>query len=118
MTRIARPVLAASIAAALSAAILALPASSNQGPGAAHAVLIEGFVYRPGALPVQVGDTVTWTNRDIVPHTVTAEDGSWDSGEIASGETWTMTITAETAGSYLCVYHPTMRAALVAAVAG
>ncbi len=112
MTRIARTVLAVSIAAALSAAILALPASSNQRGDAAHAVLIEGFVYDPEALPVRVGDTVTWTNRDIVPHTVTAEDGSWDSGEIAAGETWTMTITAETMGSYFCVYHPGMRSRL------
>ncbi len=112
MTRIARPFLAASIAAALSAAILALPASSNQRADTAHAVLIEGFVYDPEALPVRVGDTVTWTNRDIVPHTVMAEDGSWNSGKIAAGETWTMTITAETMGSYFCVYHPRMRSRL------
>ena len=75
-------------------------------------MLIEGFVYDPEALPVRVGDTVTWTNRDIVPHTVTAEDGSWDSGEIAAGETWTMIITAETMGNYFCAYHPGMRSRL------
>ena len=109
MTRIARTFLAASIAVALSAAILASPASSNQRADAAHAVLIEGFVYNPEALPVRVGDTVTWTNRDIVPHTVTAEDGSWDSGEIGAGETWTMIITDDFAGSYFCVYHPGMQ---------
>ena len=112
MTRTARPLLAASIAAALSAAVLALPASSNQPNTAAHAVLIEDFVFDPEALPVRAGDTVTWTNRDIVPHTVTAENGSWDSGEIAPGATWTMAITAETAGSYFCGYHPEMRSRL------
>ena len=109
MTRIARTFLAASIAAALSAAILALPASSNQRPGATHAVLIKDFVFDPEVLPVQMGDTVIWTNRDIVPHTVTAQDGSWDSGEIAAGETWTMIITDDFAGSYFCVYHPGMQ---------
>ena len=65
---------------------------------------------------MRVGDTVTWTNLDSVPQTVTAEDGSWDSGEIAPGEIWTMTVTTKTiakaAGGYFCVYHPGMRSKL------
>ncbi|TFG88373.1 MAG: copper-binding protein [Hyphomicrobiales bacterium] len=91
-------------------------ASSNQPASAAHQVLIERFAYDPEVLPVKIGDTVTWTNRDIVPHTVTAEDGSWDSGEIAPGATWSMTVTdqtfAETAGAYFCGYHPVMQSRL------
>ena len=65
---------------------------------------------------VKLGDTITWTNRDIVPHTVTAEDADWDSGEILPGETWTMTVTEETfaemSGAYFCGYHPVMRSSL------
>jgi plastocyanin len=110
MTRIARPVLAASIAAVLAAAVFAVPASSSQGETATHAALIEGFVFDPEVIAVRTGDVVTWTNRDIVPHTVTAEDGSWDSGEIGPGESWTMVVAANTASDYFCVYHPGMRA--------
>ena len=116
MTRNARLWLAAMIAVALAAAVVTTTASSNQAAGTAHQVLIQGFVYDPAVLPVQAGDTVTWTNRDIVPQTVTAEDADWDSGEILQGETWTMTVTeeafAEVSGAYFCRYHPVMRSRL------
>jgi plastocyanin len=116
MIKIARLWPAATIAAALVAAIFATTASSHQPHGATHKVLIKDFVYDPEVLPVKVGDTVTWINLDIVPHTVTSEDGSWDSGEIAPGGTWTATITAGTVtgivGSYFCGYHPVMRSKL------
>jgi plastocyanin len=116
MIKIARLWPAATVAVALAAAVATTAATSNQPASAAHQVVIKGFVYDPELLTVQVGDTVTWTNRDIVPHTVTAEDGSWDSGEIAPGATWSMTVTdqtfAETAGAYFCGYHPVMQSRL------
>ena len=76
MIKIARLWPAATIAAALVAAIFATTASSHQPHGATHKVLIKDFVYDPEVLPVKVGDTVTWINLDIVHHTVTSEDGS------------------------------------------
>ena len=42
-----------------------------------HQIAIQGFVYTPASLEVAVGDTVVWTNRDVVPHTVTAESGAF-----------------------------------------
>jgi plastocyanin len=116
MIRIANFWPTATIAVALAAAVATTTANSNQPVSAAHQVVIKGFVYDPELLPVRVGDTVTWTNRDIVPHTVTAEDADWDSGEILPGETWTMTVTGETfaemSGKYFCGYHPSMQSAL------
>lgn len=81
-------------------------------------VEIRGFEYRPAVLRVVPGDTVRWTNHDIVPHTVTeAEVGTvdrWDSGQIAAGESYTKVIAAADLGSYYCRYHPTMTATLEA----
>ncbi|MDH3667795.1 MAG: hypothetical protein OEN23_12780 [Paracoccaceae bacterium] len=104
--------------AAASAAALILAAAAVT-PGAGHAtqsegqqVEIEDFTYAPSVAAVRFGDMVTWTNLDIVPHTVTAADGSWDSGEIGPGESWSLIVTESVAGNYFCIYHPGMRARL------
>ena len=53
-----------------------------------------------------MGSTVTWRNAGEAPHTVTAEDGSFDSEMIAAGGSWARTF--ETAGTfaYVCSFHP------------
>src|ERR1035437_8382808 len=54
----------------------------------AHEILIRGFMYQPDVVTLHIGDTVQWKNSDIVPHTVSAEDKSFNSGLIAPGATW------------------------------
>ena len=101
------------IAAGTAAAVSSLPARTAQV--SQHEVLIQDFVYDPALVAVRVGDVVTWANRDIVPHTVSAEDGSWDSGEIAPGETWSLIVSDGAGAVYFCVYHPGMRSRLAIA---
>jgi plastocyanin len=62
---------------------------------------------------VTAGTTVEWTNRDQVEHTITASDGSWDSGLIAPGGTWRHTF--DTPGTYAvhCTPHPFMKGEIV-----
>ncbi len=76
-------------------------------------VTIAGFAFSPATLIVAVGDTVTWTNTDTAVHTVTADDGSFDSGSLGTGGTFTHTF--DTAGSYAyhCTIHPGMTATIV-----
>lgn len=69
--------------------------------------------YRPERLEVAVGDTVTWTNRDVVPHTVTAQAAGIESGNIAPGASWSTTLRSRAEIDYLCRYHPTMKAVIV-----
>ena len=76
-------------------------------------VEITGFKFVPERPALVPGDIVTWVNKDIVPHTATAKDGSWDSGLIKVGKQWTMTITADMATTDFCAYHPMMKAALL-----
>ncbi|MGI8477693.1 MAG: plastocyanin/azurin family copper-binding protein, partial [Thermomicrobiales bacterium] len=54
-------------------------------PAAQESVAIADFSFTPNALEVAAGTTVTWTNTDTVPHTATADDGSFDSGPLAKG---------------------------------
>jgi plastocyanin len=100
------------IVAALVATITLLLAST---PEAAVTRIVEieikAFKYAPRKPALHVGDVVVWKNRDIVPHTVTALDGSWDSGTIAAGGQWQTTVTAGMLTDYYCRFHPMMTAA-------
>lgn len=100
------------IAVAIATAISAHAAWSERLSVVDHVVPIQDFIYASTPIRPRIGDTVTWVNEDIVPHTVTAEDGDWDSGEIAPGGRWSMTLAADTAAAYYCVFHPQMKAAL------
>jgi plastocyanin len=55
-----------------------------------------------------VGDTIVWTNHDLVPHTATAAGGGWDTGALAQNATGQWIATAGI-HPYVCAYHPTMR---------
>jgi len=54
---------------------------------------------------IGVNNTVTWVNNDSAPHTVTADDGSFDSGNIAPAGTFTFTFTRPGTYEYYCAYH-------------
>lgn len=78
-------------------------------------VAITGNRFTPGSITIAVGGTVTWTNNDTVPHTVTADDGSFDSGLMRRGGTWSKTFTAPGTYTYFCSLHPEMTATVVVA---
>ena len=97
-------------ARALAVALaLAGAAACGSGTGPAHhRVEIRGAEFRPDTVAVAVGDTVTWVNHDVVPHTVSAANGAWDSGAVAPGESFVLVIDRAGAVRYVCAYHPTM----------
>ena len=78
-----------------------------------HVVVIKGSSFSPEKIEIQAGDSVTWKNEDIVPHTATATNKSWDSGHISPGEEKTVEFTTPFFGDYFCLYHPSMKAQLV-----
>ncbi len=76
---------------------------------------IKGFRYIPTPIQVVVGSTVTWTQVDSIPHTVThglpASPGSaFDSGYLAQGQTFSFTFKEPGEYPYFCIPHPNMRA--------
>ena len=79
--------------------------------GGDAAITISGFAFS-GATEVAAGTTGTITNNDTAPHTVTADDGSFDTGNIAPGGT--ATITLDTAGTfaYHCNIHASMKGSI------
>jgi plastocyanin len=76
-------------------------------PVAGTAITIKGFAFQPPALGAKVGDTVVVTNADGTEHSLTAVDGSFDTGRFASG---TKTLTLAKAGrfEFKCQVHSFM----------
>ena len=64
--------------------------------------------FLPEDLTINVGDTVVWTNNDDSPHTVTADDDEFNSGNLAEGATWSYTFTEAGTYDYHCNYHGSM----------
>jgi plastocyanin len=93
---------------------LALPAVLPIAAHAAtHTVRIEGMKFQPERMEIRAGDTVTWVNADLVPHTVTAAARSIDSGSIAPNGKWTHVVRGRGEIDYICRFHPTMKGKLV-----
>ena len=92
---------------------LSIAGGAAHAEGKVHTVIIEAMRYAPEVIEVNVGDTVVWKNRDAFPHTATAQDRSFDSGEIASEGTWKMTAQKKGVLPYVCTLHPTMKAKLI-----
>jgi plastocyanin len=75
-------------------------------------VTIDGMRFQPERIVARPGDTVVWTNRDLVPHTATA-DGAFDSGTLQPGASWRSAAPPKGSHAVRCTLHPTMKAVLV-----
>lgn len=71
-------------------------------------VEIEDFTFQPGELTVAPGTTVVWKQRDDAPHTVTADDESFDSGTMQDRDEFTLTFDEPGTYPYHCHVHPSM----------
>ncbi len=76
---------------------------------ASSGVTIKNFAFNPGTSSVHVGDTITWTNQDVAPHTATAKDGSFDTGTINKGKSGSHIFTKAGTFPYICSIHPSMK---------
>jgi plastocyanin len=88
--------------AAAGAAFAAEPAGAT--------VRMEKQTFVPATITVAAGTTVTWTNSDDIPHSVTADDQRFDSGTLAPGQTFRWTADQPGEIHYHCIFHPSMTA--------
>ena len=87
----------------------------NTMPGAntANTVSIVNMSFSPASLTVTAGTTVVWTNNDMITHTVTADDGSFDSGNITMGAKYSRLFSTAGTYAYHCTIHPDMKGTIV-----
>jgi plastocyanin len=99
---------------------MAMRSASSPGAGAPDApvatdtVVIQSFAYSPATVTIKAGTTITWTNQDQDPHTVTAMNGGpFHSPTLNNGESFRYTFTTPGRFDYLCTIHPFMTATVV-----
>lgn len=85
----------------------------NNNTGSGNAVSIKNMAFSITSLTVTAGTKVTWTNNDGIDHTVTADDGSFDSGNIAPGGTFNHTFSTAGTLNYHCAIHSMMKASVI-----
>lgn len=118
-TRRRLPVLRGALAVLLVGLVLPLQAQAAGHTPLAHRhhpdqasiarVVIKNFAFHPASLTIRHETTVVWINQDSVAHTVTANNGSFDSGPIAPGQTFRHTFLTEgVTVRYHCAIHPFM----------
>ncbi len=92
--------------------LLACTSSPEKVKHKSYNVDIKQMQFQPAELTIQKGDTVTWTNHDIVAHDVTEEKNkAWTSGPLAPGESWSLIVKESV--DYYCSIHVVMKGKLV-----
>lgn len=76
-------------------------------------IKIDNFVYNPQQVTVKAGTTVTWTNHDDIPHTVTSSAGVFRSKALDTDDKFSFTFTTPGAYKYFCALHPHMTGSIV-----
>ena len=91
---------------------IAIAAALSLYLGGAHAaetkVTIDNFTFTPAQLNLKVGDTVTWTNHDDIPHTVVEKNTTFRSKALDTDDAYSFTFTSAGTFDYFCGLHPHM----------
>jgi plastocyanin len=91
----------------------AAPAAPAAGPGT---ITIRSFAFSPQEITVAQGTTVTWTNQDSAPHTITSDTGAPEaisSDSLSQGASFSFTFTKPGTYPYHCSIHPSMKGTII-----
>ena len=116
---ISNTVRSALVAAALGAATATILAAVvlptwAQNAAPAGAVSIDNFTFTPASLTVKAGTTVTWTNRDDIPHGIASQNNGFaKSKALDTDDSYSFTFTTPGTYKYFCYVHPHMTGTIV-----
>ena len=82
-------------------------------PAADTAVKIDNFTFTPQRVTVKTGTTVTWTNQDDIPHTVSSATKAFRSKALDTDDKFSFTFTTAGVYEYFCSLHPHMTGTIV-----
>ena len=116
---IRRSVCIVGLLATVTVATLLLSAASPNSslkaaqPASTVEVKVDNFSFGPATLTVAVGTTVTWTNRDDIPHTIVSTDKAFKSKVLDTDEKFSFTFSKAGTYPYFCSIHPKMTGSVV-----
>lgn len=101
--------------AILTASIALVAAALISGPAAAAGptVTIADFAFKPATVTIVAGQAVTWQNTSSTQHTVTADDGSFDSGRLSLHDQFANVFAVPGRFTYHCSIHPSMHGTVI-----
>jgi len=101
------------VATATALAAVVLPGWADTTPQSI-AVSIDNFTFTPPTLTVKAGTTVTWTNKDDIPHGIAATNNAFTrSKALDTDDSYSFTFTTPGTYQYFCYIHPHMVGTIV-----
>ena len=85
----------------------------SRADNASHAVAIDNFTFNPQRLTVTAGSTVTWTNKDDIPHAIASSSAQLRSQALDTDDNYSFTFTTPGTYQYFCSLHPHMTGTIV-----
>jgi plastocyanin len=109
-----RPIIACSALGAVVGSVLAAGVLFARAEGTPTGVTIDNFSFTPAALTVKAGTTVTWTNKDDIPHGIGATNNAFaKSKALDTDDSYSFTFTTPGTYQYFCYLHPKMVGSIV-----
>jgi plastocyanin len=109
-----RAILAAAGLGAITGLMLGAGVLLTAAADPAATVSIDNFTFTPGTLTVKAGTTVTWTNKDDIPHAVASATNAFaKSKALDTDDTFSFTFTTPGTYKYFCYLHPHMVGSIV-----
>jgi plastocyanin len=84
------------------------PARGEQMNSSSTEIRVDNFTFEPETLTVSVNSTVTWVNKDDVPHVIASDEGLFKSKALDTDDHYTYTFTKAGTYAYYCTVHPKM----------
>ena len=107
-----KKVYVAGLALAMAVALVTLltPAHGQTGEAKTQAteIRLDNFTFGPATLTVPVNSTVTWVNKDDIPHVIASNDGLFKSKALDTDDRFSYTFTKAGTYAYYCSIHPKM----------
>jgi plastocyanin len=83
-------------------------ARSEDAKSASAEVKVDNFTFSPGTLAVPVNSTITWVNKDDIPHVIASNDGLFKSKALDTDQKYSFTFSKPGTYAYYCSIHPKM----------
>jgi len=109
-----RSIIACSLLGAVVGSVLAGGVLFARAEGTPNTVTIDNFFFTPAALTVKAGTTVTWTNKDDIPHGIGATNNAFPKSKaLDTDDSYSFTFTTPGTYQYFCYLHPKMVGSIV-----
>ena len=109
-----RPIIASTLLGAVVGSVLAGGILFARAEGTPNTVTIDNFSFTPAAVTVKTGTTVTWTNKDDIPHGIGATNNAFPKSKaLDTDDSYSFIFTTPGTYQYFCYLHPKMVGSIV-----